>query len=144
MRFLTEAVPPPSRFIKSGGATCFSAANFARIGLEKAGYDAILLRLHNGKLKAAYKSIGTSNAQIHMVCLVQYKNALYSVGDTWGYMPDRLIWTGEIQGPYKSIDDFVDNYVGKFQYSHWKIITSQISTFGHVPQKEKCRGVSCD
>lgn len=144
LQFLNEAVPPPSRFIKTGGATCFSAANFARIALEKAGYDAILLRLHNGNLKAAYQSIGTGNAQIHIVCLVEYKNAFYSVGDTWGHMPNRLIWTGKIQGPYKSIDDFVNNYIGKFQHSHWKIITAQISTFGHVPQKENCRGISCE
>ena len=144
MRFLKEAVPPPSRLIKTGGATCITAANFARIALEKAGYDVILLRLHNGNIKAAYQSIGTGDAQLHIVCLVQYKNAFYSVGDTWGHMPDRLIWTGEIQGPYESIDDFVNNYIGKFQHSRWKIITAQISTFGHVPEKGNCRGVSCE
>ena len=53
MRSLREAVPPPSRFVTVGGATCITAANFARIALEKSGYDAIILRLHNGNLKSA-------------------------------------------------------------------------------------------
>ncbi len=145
MQFLNEAIPPPSRFVNSGGITCITAANFARIALEKHEYNVFVLRMHTGNLSRAYKSIGSNNASLHYVCLVDYKGALYSVGDTFGPVDGmRNIRSKKLQGPWKSTAEFIANYNSRFKMAQLKMFTSQMPNYGHVPEKEKCRGVSCE
>ena len=140
MRFLAEVVPPPSRLINTHGATCITTANFARIALEKAGYEVDVMRMHLGDIKTANRSILTGNASIHIICIVHLDEGWYIIGDT--FSGQNRQWC-KIQGPWSSIQDLENNYP-HYKGAKWKIVTSQISTYGHVPEKKKCRGVSCE
>lgn len=137
---LAEAVPPPSRLIKTHGATCITTANFSRIALAKAGHEAEVMRIHLGDIKKANRSILTMNASIHFICIVHSNEGWQIVGDT--FSGQNRQWC-KIQGPWSSIQELADEYP-HYKGAQWKIVTSQLPTYGHVPEKEKCRGVSCD
>ena len=140
MRFTAEAVPPPSRLIKTHGATCITTANFSRIALEKAGYEAEVMRIHLGDIKKAYRSIRTMSASIHYICIVHLDDGWYIVGDT--FSGENQQWC-EIQGPWSSIQGLEADYP-HYKGAQWKIVTTQLPTYDHVPETNKCRGVSCD
>ena len=136
---MADFTRPPYFLVKNHIEGCIGTANFARIALEKAGWNVDTYRICRGHIKNANMHGGQQKATyspLYFITVVEMEDGFYIVGDNKSISTRSHCF---LDGPYETMTDLKKRYANSAQ---WKLVTGHMPNFGHIVKKE-CKGVSC-